>query len=548
MKKAFFYLFAAMTLCSAVSCVKETIGDPCANTYNEGRVLCATFDNQGPATKTTLEGLTPKWAAGDAIRFTDGTNSLTVTLVASDPKEGQALISDGGAKFSVSIPDSWGSTIYAVSPASSFNSISSGKIRFTIPYNQDGSFARANICVAKTNDNTIAFKNAAAIVKVGSAEDDINYVSIPVRNIAGLFEVATPGDEPTVVSGKGVHKVLVNTSGAEHYAAVAPVTVEEGTWLLFEDADNTIVGAQKTSMPNVFYIGSLYDLGDVAKNDLLPEGMLRHAFTMSSDGRKSHFSKSNCVAVYNGESFDFSFFDEQFGCVGATSGNIDIFEGNLAVGDAFDYFGWVGASGSLPEYGITNDADDAKYGLTASEAIKADWGLAYGAASPWHTPSSGEFKYLYTTRVTETKGLAKNAHYALICADDHYGLLFFPDKFEWTSEMGDAPTDLDRADTPRNKIPQYTLKNYRAMEEAGCVFLYAAGFRHPTNADQIVQGINEKLYYWLGGTAAANKSGKGQATSINGQFLYDEGAGTNSINFARATTRKNFYCVRMTTY
>lgn len=532
MKKAINHLFAAIVILAAASCQKETLVEPAVDATCSYRTITGSFDDS-VLTKTAIDGTTPRWTDGDAIMITDGMvgNLLRIDLVSSDPQEGQALISDSGSKFTASIPADWGQTLFAVYPASAYVGLVAGSIQFRIPFNQDGSFANANICVARTSDNSISFKNAVAVVKLSEVGEGVGYVSISTPNIGGVYEVETPGDVPTLVSGTGIRRVQINTSGSEYYAAVAPVSVPAGTWVLFEDSDNTIVGAKQTSRENNLSVGHLYDLGAVAKNESIPDGMLRHAFTIGDNGMKCHFSKGNLVAVYNGSSYDFKFADKQYSYIGAKSGNMSIMKGNVAVGDELDYFGWVGKSGSLDAYGITDDETPANYGETWGEPLKKDWGEGFGPASPWSSFNDLEWSTVVSYRETETKGLKSNAHFSRIKVGDYFGMLIYPDKFEWTSAMGTAPNNLDDLTKTWNTVSTYTLDEFKAIEEGGCVFYVAAGFRHPNN--KTVDAVNSKAYYWLG--SSVTNSAKAR------HFM----AVSNSTTLLRSADRRNFYCVRL---
>ena len=104
-------LFAALVIVTAASCQKEDFGGESQAEASGSRVLVASFDQD--ITRTSLDNHTPKWAAGDVIKLTDGTNSQDFTLATSVTDEAnQAQITNGGARFTVTIPGSWGTTIY----------------------------------------------------------------------------------------------------------------------------------------------------------------------------------------------------------------------------------------------------------------------------------------------------------------------------------------------------------------------------------------------------------------------------------------------------
>ena len=146
------YIFAAIAAVAAVGCQKFE-----KETVVKTRTLVCSFD----ATKTTLDdnGKSPKWAVGDKIKLIDTTGSELVTLTTDDIKDDNSRI-----EIETKLQ---GETIYAVYPASAAvsTSVTNDIVNFTTA-KQDGSFAKANICVAKENNGTLSFQNATAIVNV----------------------------------------------------------------------------------------------------------------------------------------------------------------------------------------------------------------------------------------------------------------------------------------------------------------------------------------------------------------------------------------------
>lgn len=290
MKNSFSILLAAVFVFSVVSCQQGVLTIDSVN-FDAPRVISATFAPGNVTKTTTTDGKTPLWSAGDKVTFSDGTNTQEFTLVTTTPGANQALIKNSGTSFEVTIPGGWASTIYAVYPSTSYVGINGGEIQYSIPAKQDGEFATANICAAKTTGTSIEFKNVTAVVKLGVPDTGIRYYIIQSENIAGTYQV-NPGSAPTLVAGAGKGSVAVFTKSEGSYAAVAPVTVPAGAWFYYEDTESTIVGAQQTSQANTFAINKIYDFGAVTCNDLVPDALAKYAFSVS-DTKKVHFTKSN---------------------------------------------------------------------------------------------------------------------------------------------------------------------------------------------------------------------------------------------------------------
>lgn len=158
MKKTIYLLFAAAAVISAASCQKIENDD----TINSGITVTASFDNIVRTTPSSDGSTTyALWAEGDIIKVMGSTSGSTTVTLTSE------MISEDSKKaiFTVSGVEGDLYAIYGDTNAT----LSEGKILFTIP-EQDGTFAKANICVAKANGYNFAFQNATAIVKVVGAE------------------------------------------------------------------------------------------------------------------------------------------------------------------------------------------------------------------------------------------------------------------------------------------------------------------------------------------------------------------------------------------
>lgn len=542
MKKTVKYLIAAVLLVSAASCSKEPMESISNGSAMPDRIITASFDNSS-MTRTTLDGRNPKWASGDSlVLIDDQQHAITCHLIPADATATPdvanmyATLSDDCSSFKLVIPGNWGwsEKIYAFYPASSFVKVEDDKMYYRIPHTQNGTFGSANICLAKLDGSSLAFKNAVSIIKLSEVGEGIDYVSVLAKNITGVFVVGNPGEVP--VATEGIGKAAIHSTGSEYYAAVAPVAVPAESWLLFEDADHTIVGAKQTAHDNAFELGKLYNLGSVSKNDQIPEGMIRQAYTISEDGRTIHFAKAGLRAVYNGSGYTWEFAPNQYNFLSNYSiehnGNLTI--ANPQVGDIVDVFSWVGASGSEAAFGITDATDAACLG-TDPEPLKSDWGAVFGPNSIWRTPEGTLFQLLNKRNTWLGKDdMPKYANISISVSNGSLsvvnGLLIFPDNFEWTDEMGAKPGNLNNG----TKIAfngSYTLDNFKAMEDAGCVFFPARGHK----CGSAYGNQNKRVYLWLNSPAASSKA-----------YCVLAQSGSN-LTWAKEMDRKNSYEVRLIT-
>ena len=367
-------LFAALVIATAASCQKDSDFESQAET-NGSRVLVASFDQA--ITRTTLDDHTPKWAKDDVITLTDGTNAQNFTLVASvTDATNQGLITDGGAKFTVTVPSSWGTTIYGCYPASAFDEISEGAVAINIPSEQDGSFAKANICTASTTGNTLPFKNATALLKI-TTEEATKAVNIAISGASSI--TLTP-------SSAGVNYVAIPTGKP----------FKDFTFTAIKTATNW--AAKTSSQSTVIERNKIYDLGAVGGWTYNEDGnTLWSQFTVNGDDKKVRFSKGNLWCNTSSSPVTWSFESNQYdyrhhssatydaavinGAVTTTpSGTVGSFFWSKTASVAYALT-WVDASRTVSD---TFFADDAS-------VMGAEWKALTGGAD-------GEWKYLLETR------------------------------------------------------------------------------------------------------------------------------------------------------
>lgn len=227
MKKSI--VFVAFALLVFASCQKEPLVSE--NQEPTLRTITATFENNG--TKTTLstvDNKTPLWSNNDKIRILNATSHQDITLTEANIKNDKRTIT-----FTTSLTG----TLYAVYPASAttMGSCSDGKINFTIPAFQDGTFASANICVAKsssndeTNKNCLVFSNATSVLEFSQDASTTGVLSVRVEAanaIAGPMTVAYNTGGTFTLTTSSLSGKLINARPTEvadkYYVAVAPVT------------------------------------------------------------------------------------------------------------------------------------------------------------------------------------------------------------------------------------------------------------------------------------------------------------------------------------
>lgn len=215
-------------LLSLQSCNKE-LDTTQTQTTTEARTILIEFDKGAKTTPTfNGDGETPKWKIGDVVRILGSLNYEDFTV--------ENVPEDGKIRITVSLEGD----LYAIYPASATTDESSdGSITFTIPSEQTGTFAEANICVAKctkecTKEGEILkfkLRNACSVLKFTQDERTVKDLKVSAANaIAGKL-TATFNDGGTIksintgeLSGKFINVSAVEAD-TSYYVAVAPVTV-----------------------------------------------------------------------------------------------------------------------------------------------------------------------------------------------------------------------------------------------------------------------------------------------------------------------------------
>ncbi len=276
MKKILF--FAAAALLAAVSCNKE-IDTPVVS-EGETASFIATVD--GVDTKTVLKDKTPEWQEGEKITVHNGTTGFEFT------NNGAAGTT---ATFSYTGTEAFsGEKFLAVSPAGAYTADVAAKTvtGITFPEKQvvaEGTYpADAVFAAAYTEDNTLQFRNAVAIIAFKVADADITYGCLYANNggdITGTYNLSFSNLEddkydyevPVLTATDAKQWADFHSNGIPmstdktYYIAVAPTTFPEGFTVSLNDKT-----AKSTSKSVTFKRNVIYDLGILEiQAEVLPE-------------------------------------------------------------------------------------------------------------------------------------------------------------------------------------------------------------------------------------------------------------------------------------
>ena len=250
-------------------------------------------------------------------------------------------------------------------------------------------------------------------------------------------------------------------------------------------------------------------------------------FTANSSGLKVAFSKGNLQATYNGSTWTWAFAEHQYDYIGNAEGNTKVTDASPYVSGysgsstTVDLFGWVGASSTwtgVNKFGITSAGDGYLqktdgYGNEADESMKAEWNstnltITNGGGKTWRTLTGGEggeWEWIigpaYDAANPGTNCRASgatvngvvNARYtnATINTDgtEVNGIILFPDGCKINSS---SAKDWGPINTESDWETKCTTAQWTHLEELGCVFLPAAGYRKGAE----VGYAGTEGYYW----------------------------------------------------
>ena len=256
---------------------------------------------------------------------------------------------------------------------------------------------------------------------------------------------------------------------------------------LVQDVKTPAAGVKeiKTQVVTVYQSGDkAHRFADVDSVVVCPTVVLPPpAFSVSAD-KQITFSAGNLQ--YTQSTKTWAFAKHQYDFLGNANMNPD-----ETVADRIDLFGWSADNTTAP-FGIRLSTDNADYA-----GAFVDWGTnAIGTYAPntWRTLTLDEWEYLLTTHANAAERMGV-ARINLNDAGSEFanGVILLPD--DWTCpagvtfKSGHAASDSEAA---YGEYQTFTLAQWQALEEAGAVFLPAAGDWSPANT--YVRRVNQYGY------------------------------------------------------
>ena len=199
---------------------------------------------------------------------------------------------------------------------------------------------------------------------------------------------------------------------------------------------------------------------------------LKGAFSVSAD-KQVVFSKGNLQYTQSTKTWGFA--ENQYDVIGGANIN------NGALADTIDLFGWSANNTTAP-WGISTSTTTSDY-----SGDFVDWGKNIGDGNTWRTLSSEEWGYLFNSR-TDASSKYGVARINLNDDGSKYmnGVIVLPDT--WTCPSGitfKSGVANDLGEQYYADYQTFTLSQWEQLEQAGAVFLPAAGRRSGTSVDDV---------------------------------------------------------------
>ena len=309
------------------------------------------------------------------------------------------------------------------------------------------------------------------------------------------------------VSGSGIYQ--------DGQSCTVMATANSGYTFAYWEKAGVVVSTEATYS---FTVNDNIDLVAVFYNDNLPTGAIDGLFSVSAN-QQVYFSQGNLQ--YMASTNTWRFAEHQYDYRGSYNYNI-----SSTYSGWIDLFGW-GTSGwnsgnTYYQPWNSNNSNGSLYGppgqynLTGSYA-NADWGVynpisnGGNTTNQWRMLTQPEWNFVFNTRTT-TSGI----RYAKAKVNNVNGVILLPD--DWNSSTYSLKnTNSSGANFSNNKL---TTSQWNILEQAGAVFLPAAGYRNKTT----VYSVGSYGYYW-----SASYYFSSSASDV---YFRESGLGTDG-NFSR---------------
>ena len=317
-----------------------------------------------------------------------------------------------------------------------------------------------------TTAYTCMLENQCGLVKFVPSIATSKVISVGGMKTTATINFASGSEGITPVDATGA-VTLYSVSDTEKWAILLPQNEVENPTV-------TISGYKHSSVTVPAVTPNMYINSGVTITMPL-EGTINGLFTIGSN--QVYFSYGNLQYIGSASTSYWKFADNQWDYLGKTTGqnssnqNVDR-----------DLFGWGtsgynhGANCYQPWSTSTTYSDYYDNNLTG----QADWGynpISNGGNQPnqWRTLTRWEWEYVFKSRTTPS-----GIRYAMANVNNINGVILLPD--DWNASYYSLRSTNSDGSFSGNTI---TASQWSALEQAGAVFLPAAGLRYGTSVSLV---------------------------------------------------------------
>ena len=525
----------------STSCQKENIIEHPATL----QTLTLTAEGFNTDTKTSVNGYDVSWVNGDEVKLNGTAYAITISedhaTVEADLSEATAIYGyypadivsadEGTTAPTVNLPNCYSSSLDE-----------SGNQIIALPmaaYRNKGgnyvNFKHLTAAVSVTIKNETGSTLFVDAVTVSAATYRLN------GSIVLDLTAADYGIAPVAATDAADHTVKVSFATPLQIAVgdtksiqvpIRPIDADNLT-INVDSHNDDITGVPVTGLTHKFNhtaasaaLGRNYMLSAKVRISPLSANVVSKGTFSISDTEAIYFAKGNLQATTTdgGASWTWALATPQYNYIGAVDDptlstpnptantfvtNAEPWFDNTKNGTV-DLFGWVqknspmaSSTASGAQYGIAGSTSRYDYeGNSTSNGLAHDWGEKIG--NGWFTLSRAQWFYLMYTRgnegktptthyIVEPDGTDKPARWFKATVANIAGLVLIPDDFTWpaTVEMKTGFITMEGYSRPvlnnQNASYRYVIEatEWTALEEAGCVFLPAAGYRDGNVVKQV---------------------------------------------------------------
>lgn len=473
-----------------------------------------------------------EWLEGDQISVIRGNSSVTNTFATFTIDWEHSTNSE--AKFLGTLNNTQeGPSYYAIYPAQNNLSIEGGRLTCMAIRTQqtlmNNTFGDENNTAVGASPNTdMYFRNLGGLVKI-AVRGNIAIKSIKITNnaasnntLSGRGSIDVLNDDNLTIDWDedacvdSVVATVANTttgidvsSGTWFYLVLPPCTLSNYTVTITDVNNNKHSQVFTPTIPLTISRAKVTMLGGFEIEEALPTP----SFTVNSSGLRIRFAPGNLRCTISGRGdTTWSFAPYQYSC---TYNSNDI-EPSYGV---WEHFGWSG--NNTNHWGMNTSTNCSDY---MGETLN-DWGqnstLINDLGSGWRTLTKTEWDYIFSNTNRHNRIIFRGNS---IWTDVRYvksrvnkngsivnGVILFPDDPNHAIDLSavDAPYSVNTGqdaiifnssfgtlnelnDVSWDNVTTYSISDWRKFEDAGCVFLPAAGGRNGSS----VFSVGSHGAYW----------------------------------------------------